>query len=75
MTTYIIVFIIFYIIIGLALFKFTRIGREITEEYSDEYVTLGTLILFWPETIVAVILMPILEFVGKIASKIILKEE
>ena len=75
MTLWIIISITLYIFIGLALFKFTQIGREVIEEYRNDYETLGVLILLWPGLMVSVIFTPIIESIGKIASKIILKEE
>jgi len=53
----------------------TQIGREIIEEYGNEYEILGVLTLLWPGLLVSVIFTPVIELIGKIASKIILKEK
>ena len=75
MTLWIIISITVYIFMGLALFKFTQIGREIIEEYGNDYEILGVLTLLWPGSLVSVIFTPVIESIGKIASKIILKEK
>ena len=75
MILWVVVFIVLYITIGLALFKFTRIGQEVVKEYYTDYEILGILLLLWPALVVRIIFTSILELIGKIASKIISKKE
>ena len=70
---YLIISVIAYIIIGSIIFRLLKF--KIRKEAQDDYFGLGIVVLLWPILIAIIIIAPFILLIGKIASKIILKEE
>ena len=70
-----IISVIVYTIMGLIVVKLLSIKFKLCKESYNDYFGLGIVVLIWPILIAIIIIAPFILLIGKIANKIILKEE